>query len=267
MSQSANRRFPWRTALVTGASSGIGEAFARELASAGVDLVLVGRDAGRLGALADGLERTRGISVEPMATDLSSPVARSTVEKRLADPDHPVDLLVNNAGFGTSGRFVDLPVAREEQQIHLNVVAVMRLSAAVLPSMVERGHGNILNVGSVAGLYPTPDTATYGATKAFVCSFSDALHEELRGTGVVVTVSLPGLTRTRFHERSGSPTTAPAAAWLDPAAVARASLEAAAAGRARVVPGALYRTVAAAIGPVPPGPRRWLYARLRGLVR
>ena len=122
-------------------------------------------------------------------------------------------------------------------------------------------------MGSVAGLYPTPDTATYGATKAFVCSFSDALHEELRGTGVVVTVSLPGLTRTRFHERSGSPTTAPAAAWLDPAAVARASLEAAAAGRARVVPGALYRTVAAAIGPVPPGPRRWLYARLRGLVR
>ena len=264
---SSNGRCPWARALVTGASSGIGEEFARQLAAAEVDLVLVARDEDRLASLSEELTSAHGVEVEVLPSDLSSPVSRATVEKRLADRALPVDLLVNNAGFGTSGPFVDLPVAREEQQIELNVVAVMRLCAAALPGMVERGRGNVLNVASVAALYPAPETATYAATKAFVCSFSDALHEEVRGTGVGVTATLPGLTRTRFQERSGSTVSVPTVAWMDPEPVARASLAAAAAGRARVVPGALYRTVAATMGPVPPGLRRTLYGRLRRLVR
>ena len=151
---SSNGRFPWARALVTGASSGIGEEFARQLAAAEVDLVLVARDEDRLASLSEELTSAHGVEVEVLPSDLSSPVSRATVEKRLADRALPVDLLVNNAGFGTSGPFVDLPVAREEQQIELNVVAVMRLCAAALPGMVERGRGNVLNVASVAALYP-----------------------------------------------------------------------------------------------------------------
>lgn len=253
--------------MVTGASSGIGEAVARRLAAEGADLVLVARDAERLSVVADDLGRCHEVDVEVLPADLSSPVARAEVERRLADAVEPVDLLVNAAGFGSSGAFAELPIAREEQMVELNVVAVVRLCSAVLPGMLERGRGDILNVASVAGLYPAPETATYAATKAFVCSFSDALHEETRGTGVGVTASLPGLTRTRFHERSGATVSTPEFAWSDADAVARASLDATAAGRARVVPGALYRTMNAAMAPVPAGARRWLYARLCTVVR
>jgi short-subunit dehydrogenase len=257
----------WTRALVTGASSGIGTELASQLAAEGVDLVLVARDVDRLERLAEDLEARCGVEVEVLPADLSSPVARAAVEKRLAEPDRPIDLLVNNAGFGTSGAFSELPVAREEQQVQLNVLAVVRLCSAVLPGMKERGAGTILNIASVAGLYPSPGSATYAATKAFVCSFSDALHEELRGTPVNVTASLPGLTRTEFHQRSNSTTSAPERAWLSAERVARRSLDAAAAGRARVVPGAFYKAMNGAVAPVPPGPRRWVVGRINKLIR
>ena len=252
----------WQRALVTGASSGIGAELASQLAASGVDLVVVARDLDRLAVLAEDLEERCGVDVEVLGADLSSPVSRSAVEKRLAEEHRPVDLLVNNAGFGTSGPFSDLPVAREEQQVQLNVLAVLRLCSAAIPGMEARGGGSILNIASVAGLYPSPGSATYAATKAFVCSFSDALHEELRGTGISVTASLPGFTRTEFHRRSESTVRAPSAAWLSAEQVARESLDAAAAGRARVVPGTLYKALTGLSAPVPPGPKRWALGRL-----
>jgi len=257
----------WERALVTGASSGIGAELASQLAAAGTDLVLVARDVDRLERMSSELEDRCGVEVEVLPADLSSPVSRSAVEKRLGADGSPVDLLVNNAGFGTNGRFADLPVAREEQQVQLNVLAVLRLCSAALPQMLSQGRGTILNVASIAGLYPSPGSATYAATKAFVCSFSDALHEELRDTPVTVTASLPGLTRTEFHDRSGSTTSAPERAWLPADLVARQSLDAAAAGKARVVPGALYKAMNGAVAPVPPGPRRWMVGRLTKLLR
>ncbi len=142
----------WSTAVVTGASSGIGDAMARVLATQGADLVLVARDTARLEALASELRTEHGVGVEVITADLSAPVARAAVEQRLADRDRPVDLLVNNAGFGTSGDFADLAVAREEQQVQLNVLAVLRLCSAALGPMVERGRGNIVNVASRRGV-------------------------------------------------------------------------------------------------------------------
>ena len=184
-----------KTALVTGASSGIGDAFARLLAKKGYDLVVVARDRERLEKLAADLP----VDVEVLAADLSDPQQRALVEARLRDAAKPIDVLVNNAGFGTTGRFHELDVERETEEIELNVVALMRLAHAALEGMVRRKRGGIVNVSSIAGFQPTPGTATYGGTKAFVTSFSEALHEELRGTGVTVTCLAPGATRTQFQ--------------------------------------------------------------------
>jgi len=183
------------TALVTGASSGIGDAFARLLAKKGYELVVVARDRERLEKLAADLP----VDVEVIAADLSDTAQRAKVEARLRDSTKPIDVLVNNAGFGTTGRFHELDVERETDEIELNVVALMRLTHAALEGMVERRRGGIVNVSSIAGFQPTPGTATYGGTKAFVTSFSEALHEELRGTGVTVTCLAPGATRTNFQ--------------------------------------------------------------------
>ncbi len=152
-----------------------------------------------------------------LAADLSAPVSRAAVEKRLADRTRPVDLLVNNAGFGTVGRFVDLPIGREEQQVQLNVLAVLRLTSVALAGMVARGHGNVVNVASIAAFVPAPDSATYAATKAFVCSFTESLHDELPGTGVCATASIPGFTRTEFQDRAEwtEQEHVPDFAWLD----------------------------------------------------
>jgi short-subunit dehydrogenase len=259
----------WRTALVTGASSGIGDAFARRLAHEGTDLVLVARDLERLEGTAAELVDRHGILVEVIEADLAAPVARSVVERRLADPDRPVDLLVNNAGFGTAGAFAELPVGREEQQIQLNIVAVVRLTSAVLPGMIERRRGAVLNVASIAGVLPAPGSATYAATKAFVCSFTDSLHGELAGTGVTATASLPGFTRTEFQARAGwdEQDHVPSWAWLDAERVARESLTATAAGRARVVPSFGYRALVGAAQVIPPAPRRWAATTVRRLAR
>lgn len=259
----------WRTALVTGASSGIGDAFARQLASEGTDLVVVARDIDRLETLARELRSSHGVLVEVLGADLSAPVSRAAIEKRLTEAARPVDLLVNNAGFGTSGDFAELPIGREEQEVQVNVLAVLRLTSAALGPMVARGSGTVLNVGSIAGLYPAPGSATYCATKAFVSSFGDSVHEELRGTGVTLTTSLPGFTRTEFQARSSwdEQSSVPKAAWLTAEKVASQSLDAAAAGKARVVPSIGYKVLVGATSPLPASSRRWLLGRGRRALR
>lgn len=257
----------WGTAVVTGASSGIGEAVARRLAAEGADLVLVARDRTRLEALAADLGPYHGVDVEVLDADLSTVEGRGAVEARLSDGAAPVDLLVNNAGFGTTGDLVDLDPEAEDRQVQVNVLAVLRLTRAALPGMVERGRGTVVNVASLAGLYPTPGTATYGATKAFVCSLTDALHEELRGTGVTATAVLPGFTRTEFQERAGWRPQAylPDAVWMTADEVAAAALDGAAAGRARVVPGVAYKVLNGVTSPLPAGARRNLLGLTRRL--
>ena len=255
----------WNVAMVTGASSGIGDAFARLLANEGTDLVLVARDLERLDRLAAELRAASGVTVEVMSADLGAAVPRAAVERRLSDLKQPIDLLINNAGFGTTGPFAELPVDREEQEVQVNIVALMRLSSAVLPGMVQRGRGAILNVASIAGLYPTPGTATYGATKAFVASHTDALHEELKGTGVTATSVLPGFTRTEFQERADwrAQSYVPDAVWMTAEQVAQSALNGAASGKARVIPGVTYKALNGLTAPMPAGLRR----RLLGLSR
>ena len=183
------------TALVTGASSGIGEAYARLLAAKGHDLVVVARNEEKLRSL----EKELRVSVEVLPADLADAGELALVEKRAAEG---VDLLVNNAGFGTTGRFHELPLDKEDEEIRLNVTAVMRLSHAALPSMLAKGSGGIINVSSIAGFQPAPGNATYCGTKAFVTSFTQALAEEVRGTGVRVQVVAPGATKTEWQMRA-----------------------------------------------------------------
>lgn len=250
---------------MTGASSGIGREMARQLGVSGTELVLVARDAERLKALAGEIAArvTPGPAVEILRADLADPGQLAAVEARLADPERPIDLLVNNAGFGTYGAFAELPVDGEEREIRVNVVAVARLAHAALAAMRERGHGTIVNVSSVAGLQATPGNATYGATKAFVASFSEALHGEARSRGVQVTAALPGYTRTEFAERAGiAGRPIPGFLWQSAADCAAQVLDAARAGKPFFVPGALNKALVALSGPVPRGLKRRVAARL-----
>ncbi|MEP6296246.1 MAG: SDR family NAD(P)-dependent oxidoreductase, partial [Ilumatobacter sp.] len=182
----------WTRALVTGASSGIGRAIAVQLAAAGSHLVVVARDEAKLHELADSLD----VPCDVLVADLSDRAALASVEERLTGDDDPIDLLVNNAGFGLHGLFHELDAERAAAAVEVNVAALHRLAAAVAPGMVRRGRGGILNVSSVAGFTATPGGATYSATKAFVTSLSEALHTELRPHGVHVSALCPGFTRT-----------------------------------------------------------------------
>lgn len=241
-------------ALVTGASSGIGAAFAHALAARGDDLVVVARDETRLEQLAETLEKGHGTAVEVLAADLTSKKGMAVVEARLESAEPPIDLLVNNAGMGTFGKFSELPRETEARVIRLNVLALAQLSHAALPGMIERGRGGIINVSSLAGHQPTPLNATYGGTKAFVTSFSHALHEELRGTGVKVTVVCPGFTRTEFQERAGLDSgSVPSFMWQKPEAVVEAALRAYEHGRAVCIPGALNQAGAVFSSAMPAG--------------
>jgi uncharacterized protein len=248
----------YQTALVTGASSGIGERLARRLAADGCSLVILARRTGRLEALAAELRGAHRVGVEVLTADLTSPGGLAAAEARLSDPDRPVELLVNNAGFGVSGLFADLPAGRAEDQVRLNVTAVVRLTHAALPGMLRRAHGGVLNVSSVSGFVPSPGAATYGATKAFVTSFSESLAAEVKGRGVHVTALCPGFTRTDGSGRSG-----PALAWLDVDQVARAGLDAVAAGRVLAVPGAQYKSVVSLTRVVPRAVMRSAAAAVR----
>jgi len=185
-------------ALVTGASSGIGEAFARRLARDGRALGLVARRADRLEALATELRAAHGVDVVVLPSDLGKPGAVAALVADLAARGLAVDWLVNNAGFGTFGRFDALPLARELEEITVNVEALVELSGRLVGPMVARGRGAILNVSSVGGFFPSAKMATYTATKAFILSFSEAIAAELAATGVHVLCVCPGFTRTEF---------------------------------------------------------------------
>jgi uncharacterized protein len=220
--------------VVTGASSGIGEALARRLARDHHDLVLTARRIDRLEQLARELAAAHGIRATPIATDLARPDGPVTLVSELERRGLEVDWLVNNAGFGTAGRFDQLPIDRELEEIRLNVKAPVDLTGRLVPGMVARGHGVVMNVASVAGFAPMPYTATYAATKAFLLSFSEALAVELSGTGVHVVCVCPGSTRTEFQERAKiDPNVLPWFAWMSAEQVADQAVRAA--GRSGVL--------------------------------
>jgi len=191
------------TSLVTGASSGIGAAIARELAKRGHGVTLTARRRGRLNELAKELSERHGVRAEVVGCDLSSAAARRRMIKTIADRGLDVDVLVNNAGFGSAGRFQELDPEAELLMVRTNVEAVVDLCAAYVPALVARGRGAILNVASVAAYQPVPRQTTYAATKAFVLSFTEGLHTDLKGTGVTATALCPGPTRTEFGETAG----------------------------------------------------------------
>ncbi len=254
-------RFPFTSALVTGASSGIGEEMVRLLGARSVPQVVVARRGDRLAELASGLP-----DVEVLVADLGTADGVATVAARVASEAEPVDLVVNNAGFGTSGAFHELDPDRLDGEIQLNVAALTRLSRAALGAMVPRGRGYLLNVSSVASFQPAPRLAVYAATKAYVTSLTESLHEEVRGTGVHVTVLCPGLTRTEFQSVSNTESYAtqyPSFAWLTAEEVAAAGLADVARGKAMSVPGVIYKGLATATGITP----RSLTRRLSSLVQ
>jgi hypothetical protein len=245
-------RHAYRTALVTGASSGIGESFARLLAADRCDLVIVARRAGRLHDLAARLRDQHKVDVEVLVADLGSHEGIETVAARLSGGGTPVELLVNNAGRSARGSFAEQPPEIVEDQISLNVLALARLARAAVGGMLERGHGGILNVSSMAGLTASPGSSVYGATKAFVISLSESMHAELAGTGVHVTALCPGFTRSEFHTANNVEVGyLPKLAWLEADDVARDGLTAVAEGRALAVPGVQYKVAAGVIKAAP----------------
>jgi short-subunit dehydrogenase len=230
------------TALVTGATAGIGAAFAKALAARGHRLVLVARDERRLTGFAAELTARHRTQIEVMAADLADPAALAAVEARLADAGRPVDLLVNNAGFGTAGDFWTSPLADELGQVALHVVATLRLTHATLPGMLQRDRGAIVNVSSTAGLVPAASGPTYGATKAFQVVFSENLAAQLAGTGVRMMALCPGFTRTEFHARAGVDVSSlPRLAWLDADRVVAEALRDLDRGRVLSIPSRRYR--------------------------
>jgi len=250
MAKTSKPRATRRTALVTGASTGIGAAFARRLARDDHDLIIVARGRDRLDELATTLRAEHGGDVEVLPADLTHPAELRVVEKVVADAD--LDLLVNNAGFGTVGTFAQLDPAKEEEEIRLNVIALLRLTRAALPRMIARHRGAVINVSSMAAFQPAPYNATYGATKAFVNSFTEALYEELRGTGVAVQALCPGFTRTEFQQRAGVDVSdIPSFVWMTGEAVVDASLSALRSGELICVPGLANRALMTLTGAVP----------------
>ncbi len=230
----------WTRALVTGASSGIGNAIARQLAADGTDLVVVARDVARLEELAASVD----VDCEVMPCDLADRAALEAVERRIEASDRPIDLLVNNAGLGFGGPFASLDRDDATFVVDVNVVAVQRLTQAAASSFSDRGVGTILNVGSLAGDAVGANSATYNATKAFVTSLGQSLAAELAGTGVTITTLLPGFTRTEFQQRSGTDVTdVPRVLWQSAESVAAAGLAGAAAGLIEVVPRKRYRVL------------------------
>lgn len=237
------------TALITGATAGIGLSFARELASRGYDIVLVARDVQRLQETAAHLRTAYDVDTEVLPADLTNRDQLGTVEARLADPNRPIDLLVSNAGFGLKKPFLVNSVEAEQQMLDVLVVAVMRLMHAALGPMSARGSGAIINVSSVAGYLPR---GTYSAAKAYVTSLSRWAHTEYAGKGVRVMALCPGFVKTEFHERMQvSRKSAPGFMWLDADRLVRDALDDLDANKSVSVPSALYKTIVGASRFVP----------------
>jgi short-subunit dehydrogenase len=191
-------------ALVTGASSGLGEEFARQLAARKANLVLTARSEGKLRALADSLTRAHGVDAQVIALDLGAPGGAERLADALAARGLEIDHLISNAGFGSFGAVVKSDPARQAEMVRLNCEAVVTLTARLLPKMVARGRGGVIHVASIAGFQPAPFMATYAASKAFVLTFSEAVSEELRGTGVRAMALCPGPVPTGFQAVTGA---------------------------------------------------------------
>lgn len=235
----------YRSALVTGASSGIGVEFARQLADRGCSLVLVARRTDRLESLADEL----GDDVELLPADLTSDAGLALVERRLTAA--PVELLINNAGVASSGAFHSTDPDSQDRLVRLNVLAPVRLTRAAIGPMVEAGHGGILNVSSLAGDQPLRGFASYSASKAFVTSFTESIAAEVRGTGVHVTVLKPGYVWTEMNPDGPARDSFAGRFWLEADDVARAALDAVERGRLISVPGGHWRAVNGLVNALP----------------
>ena len=229
------------TALITGSTAGIGAAFARRLAADGHNLVLVARNTERLGEQATELHDRHGIEAEVLTADLATDKGIDTVAARLADRKNPVDLLVNNAGFGNKGRYLDVPMADELKMLKVHCEAVLRLTGAATEGMRERGRGGVVNVASVAAFVPR---GTYGASKAWVVQFTQGAAKDLAGTGVRLMALAPGFVRTEFHERAGMGTdNIPNWMWLDADKLVAAALTDLARGKTLSIPDPRYKAL------------------------
>lgn len=237
-------------ALVTGPTSGLGAGFARKYASLGYDLVLVARDEDRLRSLADELAAMYSTESEVLVADLATQAGRDSVAQRLS---RGVEVLVNNAGFGTSGEFWTADPALLQAQLDVNVTAVMQMTRAALPAMIASAHGSVVNVASVAGLL-SGRGSTYSASKAYVISFTEGLSGGLAGTGVRVQALCPGFIRTEFHQRAGiEMSTIPAPMWLSVDQVVASSMTDLEAGKVISIPGIQYKVLTTAGRLIPKG--------------
>jgi short-subunit dehydrogenase len=236
----------YSSALVTGASSGIGLEFARVLAARGCDLVLVARRTDRLETLAKELA---GVKVEVLSADLGSDEGLERVAQRLTDV--PVELLVNNAGIASGGAFAESDPAYEDQMIRVNVLALMRLCRAAVGPMVAAGHGGVINVSSIAGEQPLRGYATYGASKSYVTSFTEALAAEVKGSGVHVTLLKPGYVWTEMNPEGPPRDSLQGKIWLEADAVARHAVDAVEKGKLMSVPGVQWRAASGLIQALP----------------
>ncbi|MBA2808398.1 MULTISPECIES: SDR family NAD(P)-dependent oxidoreductase [Streptomyces] len=229
------------TALITGSTAGIGAAFARRLAADGHNLVLVARDTKRLREQATELHDRHGIEAEVLTADLSTDDGIESVERRLADRRNPVDLLINNAGFGTKGHYLDVPMADELTMLKVHCEAVLRLTSAAAEGMRERGRGGVVNVASVAAFVPR---GTYSASKAWVVQFTQGAARDLAGSGVRLMALAPGFVRTEFHERAGLGTDSiPGWMWLDADKLVTAALADLARGKSLSIPDPRYKAL------------------------
>jgi uncharacterized protein len=236
---------PTRTALVTGATAGIGAAFARRLASDSYDLVLVARDTERLERVAQQLRDAHGVQVHPIGADLSTTAGQDAVAARVVDAAAPVDLLVNNAGLTLNTPFLRSTPEREAQLLSVNVHAVMRLTLAALPGMVSRRSGAVLNVSSVSGFGAAMPGSTYPASKAWVTNFSESVGMSVAPFGVRVMALCPGYVRTEFHQRAGiDMSKTPSWLWMDADELVTCALRDLKRGKLVSVPSAKYKLVA-----------------------